>query len=250
MWSRQRKVRTIQDFFDGAIKVQTGFLAYFWPSLSRLRRGRHSTVMPQQRLANAHAVRGSPEPRIVIRTSGLRRLDARRRKLIKGISQGMNIAEAGIYAGYKHRQAAHRAFRSIQLRLPQTLEKAGYSVDQVLTEVFEKLHAQLDAKKTRFFHYRGIVLETREVEDHRMQLRAVVEICKILGFYPGASNSACESEPDGSAARSITMVAGTPEEARKLGTVFIDSRSDSKQLSAGVDPNEDPRRRPGPKPDL
>jgi hypothetical protein len=119
-----------------------------------------------------------------------------------------------------------------------------------LTEVFEKLHGQLDAKKTTVFHYRGIVLETREVEDHRMQLRAVAEICKMLGFYSGASNSACESQPDNSAARSITVVAGTPEEARKLGAVFDNPHRDSKQLSAGVDPNENPRRRPGPKPDV
>jgi hypothetical protein len=182
--------------------------------------------------------------------SGLRRLDARRRKLIKGISKGMNISEAGAFAGYKHRQAAHRAFRSIQLRLPRALERAGYSVDQVLTEVFEKLHAQLDAKKTRFFHYRGVVLETREVEDHRIQLRAVVEICKILGFYPRASNSAYESEPDGSAARPTTVVVRPSREAIELGAASGSSHGDPKQLSGGVDPNENPRRRPGPKPEL
>jgi hypothetical protein len=204
--------------------------------------------MTRQRFANTHAMRGLRESRMVFHRSGLRRLDARRRKLIKGISQGMNITEAGTYAGYKHRQAAHRAFRSIQLRLPKALERAGYSVDQVLTEVFEKLHAQLEAKKTRFFHYHGVVLETREVEDHRMQLRAVVEICKMLGFYPGASNSAYESQPDNSAARSITVVAGTPEEAIKFGAVFINPGSDPKHISAGVDPNENPRR-PGPKPE-
>jgi hypothetical protein len=135
----------------------------------------------------------SHEPGIVIRRRGLGRLDARRRRLIKGISQGMNIAEAGTYAGYKHRQAAHRAFRSIQLRLPEALERAGYSVDQVLTEVYGKLREKMEAKETRFFHYRGIVLETREVDDHRIQLRAAVEILKMLGLF---SKDSCGDADD------------------------------------------------------
>lgn len=140
--------------------------------------------MMQQRFSPGHhGMYRSLEPGIVIRKRGLRRLDARRRNLVKGIGQGMTITEAGTFAGYKHRQAAHRAFRSIQLQLPEALERAGYSVDQVLTEVFERLREKLEAKKTMFFQYRGIVLETREVDDHRIQLRAAVEILKMLGLF-------------------------------------------------------------------
>jgi AraC-like DNA-binding protein len=152
-------------------------------------------LMMRQQPNNGYGMYSSPERRIVTRKRGLRRLDTRRRNLIKGISQGMTITEAGTYAGYKHRQAAHRAFRSIQLQLPEALERAGYSVDQVLTEVFEKLHGKLEAKKTRFFKYRGIVLETREVEDHRIQLRAAVEICKMLGLFSKDSYDDADEYP-------------------------------------------------------
>jgi hypothetical protein len=107
----------------------------------------------------------------------------------------LTITEAGTFAGYKHRQAAHRAFRSIQLQLPEALERAGYSVDQVLTEVFEKLREKLEAKKTKFFQYRGIVLETREVEDHRIQLRAAVEILKMLGLFSKDSYGDADDYP-------------------------------------------------------
>jgi len=96
----------------------------------------------------------------------------------------MTISEAGKHAGYVHRQAAHRAFRSIQLWIPQALEGAGYSVDKVLTELFEKLHSQLEAKETKFFKHRGVVRETREVEAHRVQLRAACELAKLLGLFP------------------------------------------------------------------
>src|ERR1035438_289842 len=122
---------------------------------------------------------GSPERRVT-RKRRLRRLDVRRRNLIKGISQGMSIADAGAHAGYKHRQAAHRAFRSIQLWVPQALEDAGYPVDKVLTELVEKLHDQMEAKKIRFFKYRGVVTEIREVEAHSVQLRAARELAKLL----------------------------------------------------------------------
>jgi hypothetical protein len=154
-------------------------------------------AMRQQRNPSSYRLLGSPERRIATRRRGLRRLDARRRRLINGIGQGMTITEAGTFAGYKHRQAAHRAFRSIQLQLPEALERAGYSVDQVLTEVFEKLREKLEAKETKFFQYRGIVLETREVEDHWIQLRAAVEICKMLGLFSKDSYDDTEDNPAG-----------------------------------------------------
>jgi len=89
--------------------------------------------------ANARATLRSPHRRIIRGKRGPNRLDARRRRLLTGINRGMTISEAGKHAGYVHRQAAHRAFRSIQLWIPQALEGAGYSVDKVLTELFEKL---------------------------------------------------------------------------------------------------------------
>jgi AraC-like DNA-binding protein len=118
------------------------------------------------------------------RKRGPNRLDARRRRLLQGISQGMTIAEAGKLAGYAHRQAAHRAFRSIQVHLPEALENAGYSVDNVLTEIYQNLRAQMmEATKIRFFKYKGVVREIREVPAHKVQLRAAVALCRLLGLF-------------------------------------------------------------------
>lgn len=70
----------------------------------------------------------------------------------------------------------------------------GYSVDKVLTELFDKLRDQMEAKKTRFFKYRGVVTEIREVEAHDIQLRAAVELCKLMGLYPQEGPSTPERQ--------------------------------------------------------
>ena len=127
-------------------------------------------VTMQQRNPSGYGVHSSPEQRFAARKRRLKRLDTRRRRLLTGISRGMTISEAGKHAGYMHRQAAHRAFSSIQLWIPQALEGAGYPVDKLLTELVEKLHDPMEAKKIRFFKYRDVVTEIREVEAHNVQL--------------------------------------------------------------------------------
>jgi hypothetical protein len=127
--------------------------------------------------------RSSLDWRIIDGRRGPNRLDARRRRLLKGISQGMTIAESGAHAGYVHRQAAHRAFKSTQLWLPQAIEGAGYPVDKMLTELVEKLRAQMEAKEIRYFKYRGVVTEIHEDPANNIQLRAARELAKLLGLY-------------------------------------------------------------------
>jgi len=127
--------------------------------------------MPE--LATGCALHNSPDQGMPERRRGPNRLDARRRRLLKGVARGMTIADAGTYAGYKHRQAAHRAFHSIQLWPLQALEGAGYNVDKMLTELVEKLRDQTKAKRVLFFKHRGVVTDIRVVEAHDIQLRAL-----------------------------------------------------------------------------
>ena len=147
--------------------------------------------MSQQQFASASGVPSSPETRTPFRRKRPRPLDARRRKLIEGVGQGMTVTEAGVHAGYKHKQAAHRAFKSVQAHLPEVLERAGYSVDELLIPLLSNLVEKLDAKETKYFAYRGVVMETWEIENHDIQLRAAVELCKILGLYPGKRGPRC-----------------------------------------------------------
>ena len=89
----------------------------------------------QRQITNGYGTRRSSDRGFVHNRRAPRCLDARRRRLIKGVSRGMTVAEAGAQAGYKHRQAAHRAFKSIQLQVPEALECTGYPVGEMLTQL-------------------------------------------------------------------------------------------------------------------
>lgn len=110
-------------------------------------------------------------------------LDARRRRLLEGVSQGMSIAEAGRNAGYAYRQSAHRAFESIALRFPEALAAVvNPGEDCSVVRIFEKLRNLQDAKKLTIFKYRGVITEIHEDEAHDIQLRAAEEIFKLMGL--------------------------------------------------------------------
>jgi hypothetical protein len=172
--------------------------------------------------------------------------NSKRTKLLQGVASGMNVSEAGRAAGYANAQSAHRSLHRIRLQLPDILDKMNIPVEKVV----KKLKAQMEAMETLYFTHQGVVMETRQVEAHAIQLRAAVELAKMLGFYPGASTSAYESEPDNKVPGhiSLTIVVGTPEEAKELGATFVHPRAKPKELSAGVKSNENLRRRPSPKP--
>ena len=50
--------------------------------------------------------------------------------------------------------------------------------------MFLKLGSLLDAKETKFWADKGVVIETREVEAQDIQIRAAVELAKMHGAYP------------------------------------------------------------------
>jgi hypothetical protein len=175
------------------------------------------------------------------------RTSMKRTKLLQGVASGMNISEAGRAAGYSNAQSAHRSLDRIRLQLPDILEKMNVPVEKVI----KKLVAKMEAKETLHFTHQGIVMETRHVEAHAVQLRAAVELAKMIGLYPSVINAPFESEAENRVPGiTLTIVVGTPEEARALGAPFIKPHTDPKQLTEGVDPNEDARRRPGPNPEL
>jgi hypothetical protein len=174
--------------------------------------------------------------------------NSKRTKLLQGVASGMNVSEAGRAAGYANAQSAHRSLHRIRLQLPDILDKMNIPVEKVV----KKLKAQMEARETLYFTHQGVVMETRHVEAHAIQLRAAVELAKMLGFYPGAYAPAYESEADNKfpIRMTLTVVVGTPEEAKELGAIFVNPRAESREFSADVESNEAARRRPGPKPEL
>jgi hypothetical protein len=124
-------------------------------------------------------IRFTPRPTKLGRNR-LLQMNAKRRRLLQGIASGLNVSEAGRAAGYGTAQSAHRAMKLIRTHLPEILEKIGLPAEKVLKNFIKSVNA----KKTLHFRYRGVVMETIKVPDHRIQLRTLIELAKMHGFYP------------------------------------------------------------------
>jgi hypothetical protein len=108
------------------------------------------------------------------------KLSLKEEKLVNALTKVDSVAEAGRLAGYNTKQAAHQALARVRERAPEALQRLGITRDRV----FQKLGALMDAKETKFFADKGVVMETREVEAQDIQMRATVELAKMHGAYP------------------------------------------------------------------
>lgn len=104
-----------------------------------------------------------------------------------------NVSAAGKASGYNSRQAAHDAMGHIREKAPQALERLGIGRDRV----FAKLGKLMEAKETKFFADKGIVMERVEVEALDIQTRATVELAKMHGAYPKGTDEPAHSVPGG-----------------------------------------------------
>lgn len=68
--------------------------------------------------------------------------------------------------------------------LDRIFERHGLTRD-VLARFFA---AKLEATETKFFQHLGEVTETRDVDAHDIQLRAGIEVAKMLRMYPDRIN--------------------------------------------------------------
>jgi hypothetical protein len=108
-------------------------------------------------------------------------LNEKRRKLLEGISDGLNVSEAGRAAGYGTAQSSHRAMTLIRASTPELLTEIGLPAEKLLKDTFLKA---LEATQTVFFSFQGIVIESREVIAHDIRLRTAIELAKMHGLYP------------------------------------------------------------------
>jgi len=111
-------------------------------------------------------------------------LNEKRRKLLAGISEGLNVSEAGRVAGYGTPQSSHRAMNLIRMNTPELLAQIGLPAEKLLKGTFLK---ELEATETVFFSHQGIVIESREVIAHDIRLRTAIELAKMHGLYPKAN---------------------------------------------------------------
>jgi hypothetical protein len=98
--------------------------------------------------------------------------------LASAVAGGMSIADAGILAGYQHRQNADEAYRSIRTKMIEDLAQYGVTTAAIAAKIREKM----DAKETKFFQSNGLITDAIDVEAHGIQLQATEMAADILGL--------------------------------------------------------------------
>jgi hypothetical protein len=135
------------------------------------------------------------------------RLNLKRKKLLEGVRRGLNISEAGRVAGYGTAQSSHRAMNLIRLHMPDVLDKIGLPAEKLLKE----LAKQLNATKKLYFSHQGMVRDMREVPDHEIQLRALIELAKMWDLYPRTNRRKTEDASDRCSEPIFKLVISSPK---------------------------------------
>jgi len=108
------------------------------------------------------------------------KLTLKQKKLVEALPVAKSIAEAGSVAGYSDRTASSRALKGIAERAPEVLERLGLSIEYVVNNCLRPL---MQAKETKFFSDKGVVMETRDVEANDIRLRATDLWARLMGAY-------------------------------------------------------------------
>jgi hypothetical protein len=108
------------------------------------------------------------------------KLTLKQKKLVEALPKSDSVAEAGEKAGYHDRSTAHRALKGISERAPEVLERLGLTIEHVANKCLRPL---LEAKETKFFSDKGIVIQKVDVEANDIRLRAVDLWAKLMGAY-------------------------------------------------------------------
>ena len=138
-----------------------------------------------------------------------RELTPRQITFTKHLLTGATITEAARKAGYSERnlaQSGHQALQTIRLKCPELMVRLELT-PQVLIEKY--LVPLLSATKTKFFLYKGKVIESRAFPDHHTRLLALDMVFRLMGAY--APNQSRQSPAKGeSGVRFVVVDAPRP----------------------------------------
>jgi len=110
-------------------------------------------------------------------------LTLRQSRFAKAFIKSKSAKDAAIAAGYSPKyaaQSAHQALQGMRLRVPEILDKAGYSVP-VLIE--KHLAPKLAATTTKLAVENGEFTDHVELEDQDTQLKAIDMMLRMHGAY-------------------------------------------------------------------
>jgi hypothetical protein len=161
------------------------------------------------------------------------------KKLMKLVSSGMTIKDAGIAAGYGKPQSSHRAYKLIKLRFHPALEAAGFDVDQELIEIYSKLKEKMECRETIWGQSGGIFMDKKTVIPHDIQLRAANDAGRFLGVIGNGHDPADRAEDVRVPAVSVTVVLNRTGDATRIVEERPASSPDNQQSTLDVSSYED-----------
>jgi hypothetical protein len=103
--------------------------------------------------------------------------------LLNNLLLGSSITNAARKAGYSKKcpdQAGHQALQNLKLKVPELLERLGFT-DIALIEKY--LKPLLNARMLKFFRHKGKVTDMRIVPDNDARLKGLDMAFKLSGAY-------------------------------------------------------------------
>jgi len=110
-------------------------------------------------------------------------LTLRQSRFAKAFIKSKRAKDAAIAAGYSPKyaaQSAHQALQGMLLRVPEILDKAGYSVPELIEK---HLAPKLAATTTKLAVENGEFTDHVELEDQDTQLKAIDMMLRMHGAY-------------------------------------------------------------------
>ena len=167
-----------------------------------------------------------------------RPLTLKQARLVKALTTSDTLTAAAKEAGYHDAATAHRALRNtIAEKMPNVLRRHGLTEDWAA----KKCQSLAEAKRKQYFANGGIVMDTREDDDHAVQLRALDLWGKFMGLYITREGDGGNGngERNQSGGHSLSLVFTSEGAAREFIEAITVRRSASQpiELDARVDPN-------------
>lgn len=113
-----------------------------------------------------------------------RKLTAKQKKLLKALPGASTVAEAGIQAGYKHRQSAHSALKTVQLKMPELMDSLGLT-DKALIDNYLRPGLNATSKYRKTVEIDGAYVEQIQEDPDWHSRRGFLDMAfKVKGKYP------------------------------------------------------------------
>jgi hypothetical protein len=112
-----------------------------------------------------------------------KQLNNRERILLKSLAAGKTYADAARDAGYSERslrQSGFQAFQSIRRKMPEVLERKGFTDDAVVDNY---LRPALEAEETEFAKFEGKITDQVNVVAWGPRLEALDMLFRLKGSY-------------------------------------------------------------------